>query len=100
MTSEQLNLPSRRRNNSWRGDTIALASQAVPVLYRRNNRALRYRLTLGRDGLPRITIPRRGSRQAAEQFALRHRDWLIMQLEKFEQQRRNDVWTSGTQIMF
>ena len=100
MTLPQFDLDRGRRTASaWQGDTIPLENRTVPVLYRRNHRARRYRLTLGRDGLPRITIPRRGSRRAAEAFVLQHRQWLLHQLDKFEEQQRHKLWQHGTSVL-
>lgn len=45
----------------------------------RHRRARRYILRVEPDGRLRVTIPRGGSRRAAEEFAVRHRDWVERQ---------------------
>jgi predicted metal-dependent hydrolase len=47
--------------------------------YVRHRRARRYILRVEPDGRLRVTIPRGGSRRAAEEFAERHHDWVLRQ---------------------
>ena len=46
------------------------------VVWRRSDRARRYRLWLGRDGAAVMVIPRRGSEREARRFLEQQRDWL------------------------
>jgi predicted metal-dependent hydrolase len=63
--------------------SLPLEAQAVPEApgryYVRHRRARRYILRVDADGRLRITIPRGGSRQAAEAFAARHDAWVQRQ---------------------
>jgi len=47
--------------------------------YVRHRRARRYVLRVDGDGRVRVTIPRGGSRRAAEAFAERHAEWIAQQ---------------------
>jgi predicted metal-dependent hydrolase len=91
----------RARLNSPQEDRIEINRRQVPLLYRRNPLAKRYRLFVDRQGQPRVTIPKRGSQREAERFAARHRDWLIAQLTRFEARRQRErPWDHGTRILF
>jgi predicted metal-dependent hydrolase len=91
----------RSRPASPQEHCIQINGRQVPLLYRRNPLAKRYRLFVDRKGLPRVTIPKRGSQREAERFAARHRDWLIAQLTRFEARRERDrSWDHGTTILF
>lgn len=80
---------------------IQFDGRQIPLLYRRNPLARRYRLFVDRQGLPRVTIPKRGSQREAERFAAQHRDWLLAQLTRFEARRERDQsWRHGTSILF
>lgn len=80
---------------------IQLDGRQVPLLYRRNPLARRYRLFVDRKGQPRVTIPKRGSQREAERFVDQHRDWLHTQLTRFEARReRGQRWHHGTSILF
>ena len=80
---------------------IQIDGRQIPLLYRRNPLARRYRLFVDRKGQPRVTIPKRGSQREAERFAALHRDWLVAQLIRFEARRdENQSWHSGTSILF
>lgn len=52
----------------------------VTVVFVRHPRAVRYRLTLLRDGTARCTVPRRGSVAEARRFVDRCQDWLAARL--------------------
>ena len=81
--------------------SIQLDGRQVPLLYRRNPLARRYRLYVDRQGQPRVTIPKRGSQREAERFVDQHRDWLLAQLTRFEARRAQDRgWHPGTSILF
>jgi len=58
-----------------------IAPDAEPVFVR-NPRARRYVLRVRPDGVPRVTIPRGGSRAEAERFLARHGAWIARQREK------------------
>jgi hypothetical protein len=57
------------------GEEFVLAG-GDEVLVRRSPKALRYRLSVGRDGAAVLTIPIRGSERQARQFLESQRDWL------------------------
>jgi len=68
---------------------------------RRSVRARRYRLTLGRDGIPVATIPLRGTRQEAIQFAQRQVPWLErVRARQASKPRAPLVWELGAQILW
>jgi hypothetical protein len=91
----------RARPASPPEDCIEINGRQIPLLYRRNPLARRYRLFVDREGRPRVTIPKRGSQREAERFAARHRDWLLAQLTRFEARRAQDRgWCHGTSILF
>ena len=56
--------------------TPAFDSPIAPIYFVRHQRARRYLLRVEQDGRVRVTIPRGGSRRAADAFALRHADWV------------------------
>ena len=91
----------RARLTSPQEHCIDINDRRIPLLYRRNPLAKRYRLFVDRKGQPRVTIPKRGSQHEAERFAAQHRDWLLAQLTRFEARReRNQPWDHGTMILF
>jgi len=51
----------------------------APVYFVRHRRARRYLLRVDHDGRVRVTIPRGGSRRAADAFVHRHTDWVEKQ---------------------
>lgn len=57
----------------------------------------RINLRLGKDGM-RMSIPRRCTLAAAEQFARRNEDWMRAAIARNEQRARavNDTWENGT----
>ncbi|HEY8548774.1 MAG TPA: SprT family zinc-dependent metalloprotease [Vicinamibacterales bacterium] len=77
----------------------ALQPEAVFV---RNARARRYVLRLLRDGTPRVTIPRRGSRREAEAFLASQADWVARErarlFARFEG-RGPQVWADGHAVL-
>jgi predicted metal-dependent hydrolase len=86
---------------SVREDSIECDGRQVPILYRRNALARRYRLFVDREGRARVTIPRRGSRREAQRFLEEHRDWLTGQLRRFQNRRaQSSGWRIGGEILF
>jgi len=80
---------------------VAVAGRQLPILYRRNPLARRYRLYVDRDGQPRVTVPRRGSLREAERFVRQHFDWLTGQVERARARLASNAgWSHGTEIMF
>jgi hypothetical protein len=81
--------------------SIQINGRQIPLLYRRNPLARRYRLFVDRKGQPRVTIPKRGSQREAERFVARHRDWLHAQLTRFEARQAQDRgWRHGSSTLF
>jgi predicted metal-dependent hydrolase len=81
-------------------DRIEVDGEEFPIAYQRSDRARRYRLFVDRQGRPRVTIPRRGTRREAEQFAQRQSRWLAEQLRRFAARARTDTaWRAGTEIL-
>ncbi|MBI1194866.1 MAG: DUF45 domain-containing protein [Gammaproteobacteria bacterium] len=60
----------------------------------RNARARRYILRVVPGGIARVTIPRGGTLDQAQQFLQRNREWLLKQLAK-----ATDSWTHGSRIL-
>src|SRR6266498_2861583 len=82
-------------------DRVEVDGEEFPIDYQRSDRAKRYRLFVDRQGRPRVTIPRRGTRREAEQFARRQSRWLAEQLRRFAARTRTDTsWRAGTEILF
>ena len=82
-------------------DRIEVDGEEIPIAYQRSERARRYRLFVDRQGRPRVTIPRRGTRREAEQFARRQSRWLAEQLRRFAARARADTaWRAGTEVLF
>jgi hypothetical protein len=72
-----------------------------PVTFRRNPRARRYILRLGRNGAATVTIPRGGSLAIAHDFAERHRPWLERELQRLAAlPHHSKEWKVGTEILF
>ena len=60
----------------------------VPVhVFVRHPRARRYVVRVRDDGTVRVTIPRRGSRREAGEFAARQHAWIEKQLRRMEEKR-------------
>jgi predicted metal-dependent hydrolase len=82
-------------------DSIAVGERSVPLLFVVNPRSKRYILRLKSDGTARVTIPRRGSIQAARGFAERNVAWLSQQLQRLAAKPvRNKAWSIGSEILF
>ncbi|MGN6385374.1 MAG: M48 family metallopeptidase [Verrucomicrobiota bacterium] len=71
---------------------LELSSGSVPLEFARNSKARRYILKI-RNGVARVTIPRGGTVKFASEFAHRHREWLVRQLES----AKSD-WPPGTLV--
>lgn len=86
---------------SSENDCIELDGERVPIHYRRNPLAKRYRLFVDREGQPRVTVPRRGSQREARRFLDGHREWLVQQLSRFKmRQAQVASWRPGTEVLF
>jgi predicted metal-dependent hydrolase len=76
-------------------------SPALRVIYRRHSQAVRYRLTLQRDGTARCTLPPRGNFADARKFVLGCRGWLIKRrAAQAQKPTRPRVWLPGTPVWF
>jgi predicted metal-dependent hydrolase len=82
-------------------DSIAVGKRSVPLAFVVNSRSKRYILRLKPDGTARVTIPRRGSIQAAREFAERNVAWLSQQLQRLAAKPvRKTSWHVGSEILF
>ena len=73
---------------------LDLGAQSVAVAFVRNPKARRYILRF-HDGVARVTIPRGGSLQYAQEFARKNSAWIQKQLQRAPAQ-----WRDGTEILF
>ena len=73
---------------------LDLGAQSVAVAFVRNPKARRYILRF-HDGVARVTIPRGGSLQYAQEFARKNSAWIQKQLQRVPAQ-----WGDGTEILF
>jgi predicted metal-dependent hydrolase len=81
--------------NAHRSDEahfVEVVGRRVPITYRRSSRARGYRLFVDEDGLPRVTIPRRGNQREAERFMRKHRDSLIREMGRVESRHATSPW--------
>lgn len=76
----QLGLPFMRAEA-----TTPLPPADGPFFFVRQRRARRYLLRVEADGRVRVTIPRGGSRREADQFAVRHLEWIAKQRARLAQ---------------
>jgi predicted metal-dependent hydrolase len=60
-------------------EPAGLVPDGDSVVFVRHRRARRYVLRVGPDGVVRVTIPRGGSRREAQEFAGRHRAWIVQE---------------------
>ena len=60
-------------------EPAGLVPDVDSVVFVRHRRARRYVLRVGSDGVVRVTIPRGGSRREAQEFAGRHRAWIVQE---------------------
>ncbi len=78
-----------------------LETEAGEVTVRRSEKATRYRLSVGRDGVAVLTIPVRGSERQARQFLETQRDWLERTRSRLARLPRSAaVWTIGTSVLW
>jgi hypothetical protein len=74
---------------------------AVRVVFTRHPRAVRYRLTLCRDGTARCTVPRRGSLAEAHRFVARSHGWLVQRIRiEASRPKPQREWRIGTPVWF
>ena len=73
---------------------LELGAEHIPLRFTRNLKARRYILRF-HDGIARVTIPRGGTVQYAQEFARKNRDWIQKQIE-----RTPSKWEDGTLISF
>ena len=71
------------------------------VVLRRSEKASRYRLSIGRDGVAVLTIPLRGSERQARLFLESQREWLERARERLARLPRSAaVWPPGTSLLW
>lgn len=81
--------------------SVRIGSHSVPLLMVHHPRARRYLLRLNPDGTVRVTIPRRGTVSAAQDFVSRNIPWLEQQFQKLSARAQSpNVWRPGTEIQF
>ena len=73
---------------------LDLGAQSIALAFVRNPKARRYILRF-HDGVARVTIPRGGSLQYAQDFARKNSAWIQKQLQRAPAQ-----WADGTEILF
>jgi predicted metal-dependent hydrolase len=82
-------------------DWIIASGRRLPLEMVRNPRARRYILRVNRHGIPRVTIPRGGSKAEAKSFAQKHSSWVEKQLLRQQtRQKLLKAWILGTKIQF
>jgi predicted metal-dependent hydrolase len=74
-------------------------SEIIPILWRRNRQARRYRLYVRTDGQARLTIPRHGTNREAIQFVEKHKEWLRARIRHFAQ-INGQAWQHGTEVFY
>ncbi|HZI33892.1 MAG TPA: SprT family zinc-dependent metalloprotease [Candidatus Binatia bacterium] len=80
---------------------LQVGARSVPLLMVHHPRARRYLLRLRSDGTVRVTIPRRGTISAAQDFVSRNIPWLEQQFQKLAARPQTpSAWTVGTEILF
>ncbi len=80
---------------------VVVDGTPVRVVFTRHPRAVRYRLTLCRDGSARCTIPRRGSMAEAHKFVGRSHAWLAERLRiEATRPKPQREWRIGTAVWF
>src|SRR5690349_18480738 len=98
----QLDLFSRLRAEiALLDDWIIASGRRLPLQIVRNPRARRYILRVNRHGIPRVTIPRGGSKAEAKSFAQKHSSWVEKQLLRQQtRQKLLKAWTWGMKVHF
>ncbi len=86
------------------GPALVLDAPEAPaagVVLRRSEKASRYRLSVGRDGVAVLTIPSRGSERQARLFLASQREWLERARGRLARLPRSaTVWTPGTSLLW
>ena len=86
------------------GPALVLDAPEAPaagVVLRRSEKASRYRLSVGRDGVAVLTIPLRGSERQARLFLASQREWLERARGRLARLPRSaTVWTPGTSLLW
>lgn len=79
---------------------LQLGERQIPITYVRRDRARKYLIYVRADGSVRVTIPRRGSRAAAEEFVAGHHAWIRRKLDQIEARIISpQTWSVGTEVM-
>jgi predicted metal-dependent hydrolase len=82
-------------------DILAIRAGVVPLRFVRNRFARRYILRVQRDNSVRVTIPRGGNRQEAQDFAERNVAWIQSELQRIQTEPRHPLtWRLGAEILF
>jgi predicted metal-dependent hydrolase len=91
----------RKKATGQTRHTLQVGSRAVPLLVVHHPRARRYLLRLRPDGTVRLTIPRRGTISAAQEFAVRNTGWLEEQFRRLATKPKlPTTWQIGIEILF
>jgi predicted metal-dependent hydrolase len=92
---------SRSQQSFCPSETLPMGAGHISVLFLKKPAAKRYILRMKDDGVLRVTIPRGGSRNYAQEFALKNADWIQKQVEKVKSRPRfPEIWQHGTEILF
>jgi predicted metal-dependent hydrolase len=82
-------------------DYVEIASQQMPVVYRRHSRAKNYVLRLHTNRTVVVTLPRRGSLNFARQFVASRKGWLEKQWRLLETRKvPPQVLRAGMEVLF
>lgn len=74
---------------------------AIPLIFKRNQRARRYILRVARDGTVHVTIPKGGSEAFAHRFAIEKESWIRLQLQRLAQPSDGRAaWGPGSPVWF
>ncbi len=74
---------------------------ASEIRFVRSDRARQYRLTLRRDGVAVVTIPRHGAEHTAREFVARHHRWLERaRARQRARPRPAEEWRPGTPVLW
>jgi predicted metal-dependent hydrolase len=91
----QLNLPFLQTSDQA-SPTVA---QPFAIEFVRVRRARRYILRVRPDGTLRVTVPRGGSRRAAEDFVRQHEKWVARERSRVRVEAPPQVWRDGCTIL-
>jgi predicted metal-dependent hydrolase len=82
-------------------DWILASGRRIELRLVPNPLARRYILRIGRHGVPRVTIPRGGSKAEAKRFVQKHSAWLEKQLlRQATAAKILEIWSFATEIQF